>query len=112
MTSLSLALVALSECCSIVGQIFFKIAMGSRWNRSRRKAIVVLGCGVAVMAVGFFIWNSLLGSLPLSLLYPFEGLNRIALLAMAGLFLKERITPALWLGVVLIGAGVMLVATS
>ena len=112
MNAFSLALVALSECCSIVGQIFFKIAMGHRWNQSRPKAVLILGGGVIVMALGFFIWNSLLGSLDLSLLYPFEGLNRIVLLAAAGLFLKEKITPALIAGVLLIGAGVVLVAMS
>ena len=112
MSALSFLLVALSECCSIAGQILFKIAMGHRWEHSRRQAHFVLGGGVAVMAFGFFIWNGLLESFDLSFLYPFEGLNRIILLAAAALFLKEKITPALVLGVLLIGAGVVLVATS
>jgi drug/metabolite transporter (DMT)-like permease len=112
LNALSLILIALSECCSIAGQVLFKIAMGHRWDHSRRQAVVVLGGGVAVMALGFFIWLGLLSSFDLSLLYPFEGLNRIVLLVAAAFFLKEKITPALAIGVVLIGAGVVLVATS
>jgi undecaprenyl phosphate-alpha-L-ara4N flippase subunit ArnE len=64
------------------------------------------------MGVGFFIWLALLSSLDLSFLYPFEGLNRLAMLIVAAFFLKEKVTARLWLGVVLISAGVALVASS
>lgn len=112
MTAFSLVLIVVRECCEIAGQLLFKVAMGHRWQQSRPKAALVLGGGVAVMALGFFIWLGLLSSFDLSFLYPFEGLSRIILLAAAGIFLKEKITPALIAGVVLIGAGIVLVATS
>jgi len=112
LTAITLALVVVRECCEIAGQIFFKVAMGRRWKESRPMAATCLGGGVAVMALGFFIWLGLLSSFDLSFLYPFEGLSRIILLATAGVVLKEKITPALIGGVLLIGAGIALVATS
>lgn len=112
MNPLSIALIIFMELCAIAGQILFKVAMGHRWDHSRRQAVGILGGGVAVMALRFFIWLGLLSSFDLSLLYPFEGLNRIVLLAAAAIFLKEKITPALVVGVLLISAGVLLVATS
>lgn len=112
MNALSLALIVFMELCAIAGQILFKVAMGHRWDQARRQAVGILGGGVAVMALRFFIWLGLLSWFDLSLLYPFEGLNRIVLLGAAAIFLKEKITPSLIVGVVLIGIGVMLVATS
>jgi drug/metabolite transporter (DMT)-like permease len=111
-STLALALVIFCELCNIGGQLFFKLAMGHRWEHARGKAWSALGAGVAVMAASFFIWLGLLGRYDLSFLYPFEGLSRAMLLAAAAIFFREKITPALWLGLVLIGAGIALVASS
>ena len=110
MTALALLLVMVSECCSIAGQIFFKLAMGDKWDKSRRKASLVLFAGVVAMAFGFFLWLGLLSRFDLSFLYPFEGMNRLVLVFAAIVFLKEKIEPRLWLGVILISAGVTVVA--
>ena len=67
---------------------------------------------VVAMAVGFFVWLGLLSSYDLSFLYPFEGLSRLFVLIVAGVFLKETVTPRLWFGVTLISVGVVLVASS
>ena len=72
----------------------------------------VLLAGVAAMALGFFLWLGLLSKCDLSFLYPFEGMNRLLLLFAAVVFLKEKIEPRLWLGVLLISAGVTVVAVS
>ena len=112
MTIVSLLLIGLSECCGIAGQVFFKIAMGRHWEKSRAKAWLLLAAGAAVMALGFFVWLRLLTTFDLSFLYPFEGISRLILLAAAALFLKEEIKPSLWLGVLLISAGIVLVASS
>ena len=112
MTAWTLFLIVLSECAAIAGQIFFKHAMATHWNKSRRTAAWVLSAGTGVMAVSFFIWVSLLAKFDLSRLYPFEGLNRVVLLCAAAIFLREKIAPRLWIGVVLISAGVALVFIS
>ena len=112
MTAWTLFLIVLSECAAIGGQIFFKHAMANHWSKSRRTAAWVLSAGIGAMAVSFFIWVSLLAQFDLSRLYPFEGLNRVVLLCAAAIFLREKIAPQLWIGVVLISAGVALVFVS
>ncbi|HZJ17031.1 MAG TPA: EamA family transporter [Chthoniobacteraceae bacterium] len=112
MTAWTLFLIVLCECASIAGQIFFKHAMTEHWSKSRRKAAWILSAGIGAMAVNFFIWLSLLANFELSRLYPFEGLNRVVLLCAAAIFLREKIPPQLWIGVVLISAGVALVFIS
>ena len=112
MTLWSIFLIVLSECAAIAGQIFFKHAMANRWSQSRRTAAWVLSAGVLAMTVSFFIWLNLLAKFDLSRLYPFEGLNRVLLLFAAAFFLRERIAPQLWIGVILISAGVALVFLS
>ncbi len=112
MTALTLSLIALSEACGIAGQLFFKLAMGRDWSHAPGRGRLALAAGLAVMALGFFIWLGLLSKFDLSFLYPFEGLNRLLLLLGAAFFLREKITANLWLGVLLISAGVVLVAGS
>ena len=106
MTSLAFLLVVISECCSVAGQIFFKHAMGGMKGSQAAK----LTAGVAVMAVGFFLWVGLMSKFELSFIYPFDGLNRIVLVIGASVFLKEKMSPSLWVGVALISAGVLLVS--
>jgi drug/metabolite transporter (DMT)-like permease len=108
----SLFLVIVSECCQLVGQIFFKLAMRPAQEGQRMGTGLALTIGVAVMALGFFVWLGLLSKFDLSFLYPFDGSNRVLLLILAAVLLKEKITLRLWLGVLLITAGVGLVATS
>jgi len=123
--ALSFLCVMLSELCSIAGQIFFKIAMGdenetggdsdggtAKTKKSRKKFLSIFLAGIAVMAVGFFLWVGLMSRFDLSYLYPFDGLNRIVLVFAATIFLKEKPTPSLWLGVILISLGVALVSAS
>jgi drug/metabolite transporter (DMT)-like permease len=112
MNALSIVILVFMELLAIAGQILFKLAMGHRWDQSRSQAAVILTGGVGAMALRFFLWLGLLSFFDLSQLYPFEGMNRIVLLAAAAIFLRERITPSLIAGGLLIGAGVVLVATS
>ena len=79
---------------------------------SRRKSVLTLTGGVAVMGIGFFVWQGLLARFDLSFLYPFEALDRLFILPAAAFFLREKITPQLWVGVLLIVSGVVLVAVS
>jgi multidrug transporter EmrE-like cation transporter len=106
-------LLLVTEGCTVAGQIFFKRAMGGgsasavRWRRP-----MGITAGIAAMAIAFFIWLGLLKHFELSYLFPFEGFDRIILAVAAGLFLKERVTQTIWIGVVLIVAGTVLVSLS
>lgn len=112
MTAAALAIVSICELCNLAGQLFFKHAMGGLWHRARARAWLTLGAGVGVMAASFFLWMGLLPQGALSQLYPFEAITRVFLLAAAGLFFREKITPQLWAGVALISAGIFIVAVS
>ncbi len=112
MTLLAFLLIVLSEGCAIAGQIFFKLAMRPAEEGTRGRGWPTLLAGVVAMAFGFFIWVGLLGKYDLSFLYPFESVSRLALLIAAVVFLKEKIALRLWLGVLLISAGVTIVALS
>jgi uncharacterized membrane protein len=107
-TPLAVLLVLIAESCSIVGQIFFKRAMGGGTGSMAWK----LTAGVTAMAVNFFLWTGLLSRFDLSYLYPFDGLNRVLLMFAASIFLKEKMTLNLWVGVGLICAGILLVSRS
>jgi multidrug transporter EmrE-like cation transporter len=107
-TPLSFIVVLFAESCSVVGQVFFKHAMGGAKGNAAWK----LAAGVTAMAVNFFLWTGLLSKFDLSYLYPFDGLNRVVLMFAASIFLKEKMTLNLWVGVTLICAGILLVSRS
>jgi uncharacterized membrane protein len=58
------------------------------------------------------LWLDLLGKYELSQLYAFEGLAPAFLMAAAWLFLGEKVPLRGWIGVSLIGSGLMLVAAA
>ncbi len=104
-------LLMLSESCTIVGQVFFKRAMGGEGIAPHRRRLGI-AAGVAAMTAGFFLWLGILRRFELSYLYPFEGFDRIILVVAATVFLKERMSPSLWVGLVLIVLGTSLVSLS
>jgi drug/metabolite transporter (DMT)-like permease len=57
------------------------------------------------MTISFFTWLTLLRKFELSYLYPFEGLDKVLLAFGAWLFLREKMTRNLWIGVILICLG-------
>ena len=112
MTPLAFFFVLLSEGLSIAGQIFFKRAMSQPEGAPRAKFLAIFGAGIFVKAVAFFLWLGLLSKFTLSKLYVFEGLGPIFIVLAAWVFLREKMTLSLWLGVVLISAGLVLVSAS
>ncbi len=108
MTLAPFLVVLLTEGCAVTGQIFFKHAMRGTDGIGRW----MLTAGIAAMAVNFFLWTGLLSKFQLSYLYPFDGINRIMLMFAASIFLKEKMTLNLWVGVGLICAGILLVSGS
>jgi undecaprenyl phosphate-alpha-L-ara4N flippase subunit ArnE len=109
MTPLNFILILLTECLAVVGNLLFKHAM----NQSERsRTIRFLVMGIAMLALNFFLWLGLLPKFPLSYLYPFDGLTRLMVVVGAIVLLKEKVTPPLWGGMLLITAGIALVSAS
>jgi len=107
-----LCLVLFYGSCSVSGQLFFKHAMSEQVNSPPSRRLLDLTAGVLVMTVGFFTWLGLLHRFDLSFLYPFEGLDRVLLALGAWLFLREKVTADLWIGVILICVGTTFVSAS
>ena len=98
----------------VSGQLFFKRAMEvSRAIGFRtRRTILILSMGILVMTISFLLNLGLLQRFDLSYLYPFQGSSIIIITLLAAILLKERLTPRLIIGTVLITAGVVLVSMS
>ncbi len=113
-TPVLLVAILLSEISTISGQILLKKAMNQTNEGAVRfaKFAPLFGAGIAAMSLGFFLWLGLLSKLPLSYLYPFEGLDRLILAFAASFFLKEKMTFSLWIGLLMITAGILLVSVS
>ncbi len=114
MTPFFAAIIAVCILSSVGGQVFFKKAMSQTNTDTLRKGrfVSLLACGIAMMALNFFLWQGLLSKFDLNFLYPFEGLDRLVMEIAAAVLLTEQMTLTLWLGVLMITAGILLVSMS
>ena len=112
MTFLLFCLVLFSASCSVAGQILFKRAMSDDVSSREPRRSHDLVAGVIAMTFGFVTWLALLQRFNVSYLYPFEGLDRVILALGAWLFLRERMTRDLWIGVILICSGTIHVSAT
>jgi uncharacterized membrane protein len=98
----------------VAGQLLFKRAMDlSRAAGFRnRRTIFTLGAGILVMTISFCLNLGLLQRFDLSYVYPFQGSSIIIIAVLAAIVLKEKLTPRLIVGTLLIAAGVVLVSIS
>ncbi len=111
MSTLTVTLVTLTFVLQVVGQVFFKMAMDETGAaKPRRQRVAAFACGITAMALSFFLGLSQLSQIPLSKYYPFEGIERVAIVVAAAFFLREKITLRIALGVALICGGLFLVA--
>ncbi len=81
------------------GRSLLLIAASSPW---------IIG-GLMIFASSAVAWLLTLAHVPLSVAYPFNALGYVAILAASTLLLHERTNPWMWLGTVLVGAGLVLV---
>ncbi|HWB58138.1 MAG TPA: EamA family transporter [Chthoniobacteraceae bacterium] len=112
MTLGALLLVIFTQVCAVTGQIFVKKSMTHPEGSSTRKGLTLLFTGVGSMTVGFFLWLGLMPRFDLSYLFPFTALQYIFIVLASAIFLKERISVSLCVGVVLISVGVWYVSAS
>ena len=114
MTKWALFFIVVWLATFVSGQLLFKRAMELSRSIGFRKhhTISTLGLGILVMTTSFCLNLGLLQRFDLSYLYPFQGSSIIIITLLAAVILKERLTPRLIVGTLLITAGVVLVSLS
>ena len=110
MTPFSALLIFVALVLFVVAQLFLKHAMESDLRSPR--FIRFFGAGLATMTASFFITLGLLRDFDLSYLYPFQGLSVVMISLLAAVILREKLTLRLFVGALLISAGVGLVSLS
>jgi drug/metabolite transporter (DMT)-like permease len=113
-TFLSLVFILTSLVTFVAGQLFLKRAMESttKSSGSHQRFGSLLGAGIFLMTISFFLTLGLLQRFDLSYLYPFQGLSVIIISLTATIVLREKLTLRLTVGAVLISAGIILVSIS
>jgi drug/metabolite transporter (DMT)-like permease len=111
-STLSLILCLLCQVLIVAGNLVLKHAMNgtSDSRQSASRIALWLAGGIVLLGLWFFVWLGLLSKAELSQLYAFEGLAPVLLMLSAWFVLGEKVSPRGWAGVVLIGAGLALVA--
>ncbi|MBI5231495.1 MAG: EamA family transporter [Coriobacteriales bacterium] len=66
--------------------------------------------GLTLYMVSAALWILALSTVPLSVAYPFLGLSYVGVAAVSVTVLGEWLTPAQWIGIVLVVLGVVIVA--
>jgi uncharacterized membrane protein len=110
----SFGLIGLALITFVGGQLLLKKGMErtAEAARNQRGFIVFLAAGILAMTISFFLTLGLLQRFDLSYLYPFQGLSVILIAIMAAITLREKLTPQLVIGALLISAGIFLVSLS
>jgi drug/metabolite transporter (DMT)-like permease len=113
-TFLSFVFILTSLVTFVAGQLFLKRAMESttKGGSDHPRFALLLGAGIFLMTISFFLTLGLLQRFDLSYLYPFQGLSVIIIAFAAAIVLRERLTLQLIVGSVLISAGIVLVSMS
>jgi drug/metabolite transporter (DMT)-like permease len=111
---LSFVFILTSLVTFVAGQLFLKRAMEptTQSGRNHQRFGLLLGAGIFLMTISFFLTLGLLQRFDLSYLYPFQGLSVIIISFAAAIVLRERLTLRLTIGAVLISAGIILVSIS
>jgi len=103
--------IAVMIACTAAANILLKL--GAATPLSERPILGLLAwqscAGVAAFGGALIIYAVLLQWLPLNVAQSFAALQFIAVIAASSYFLAEPISPARWLGIALIAAGVLTV---
>jgi len=99
---------------TVVGQLLLKHAMeGSRVRGfGHPRTLRFFIGGVASLTVAFFLMIGLLQHFDLSFFYPIQGSTAVIIAIAATIFLREKLSPQLIIGSILISAGIVLVSLS
>lgn len=121
---ISLALLVVSVCFAVAGQVTLKSAMneigriGAEQVSNAGRTIVRatreprLWAGLALFGISAVFWLVVLSRVDLSVAYPFVGMSYILVVLVSKLFLHEDVTPLRWLGVVIVAVGIAIIGWS
>ena len=116
-----IALLAISVLMTTTGQLLLKEGMNRHGHLRVRSSLGTLlrvafnpwiVGGFSLVFAASILWLSVISYLDLSLAYPLLSSSYIVVLLGSAIFLKERVTRAQVIGVVIITCGVALVSTS
>lgn len=122
--AMSVALLVVSICFAIAGQLTLKSAMNqigrigsaqvSQAGSTITKAIKTprLWIGLVLFGVSALFWLVVLSRVPLSLAYPLVGISYILIVAFARFFLGESVPALRWAGVAIVAAGIAIVGST
>lgn len=116
-TFMEYLLIILSIALTTSGQLLQKLgAMRSQTDSSRFLMnsgmlfrLEIMG-GLACLGIGACLWLVVLSKMDVSQAYPFLSLGFVFVLLLSRFYLQEAISPARWLGVAFIAAGLVCVA--
>ena len=123
-TPISIALLLVSVCLAVAGQLTLKSAM-DRVGRIGTAQVSAAGdtivraakeprlwAGLMLFGISAMFWLVVLSRVPLSVAYPFVGISYIIVVAFARVFLGEHVPLMRWVGVVVVGLGIAIVGLS
>lgn len=121
---ISLALLLVSVCFAIGGQLTLKSAMnnigriGTAEVTAAGETVVKavkeprLWLGLTLFGISALFWLVVLSRVPLSVAYPLVGVSYILVVIFARLFLGESVPPLRWIGVAVVATGIAIVGAS
>jgi len=119
-----LALVLISVCFAVAGQVTLKAAMDEvgpigeaqlsnpvhTFVRAAQQPL--LWAGLALFAISAVFWLVVLSRVPLSIAYPLVGVSYILVVLIAKLVLHESVPALRWVGVVVVALGIAVIGAS
>jgi multidrug transporter EmrE-like cation transporter len=120
----SLALLATSICCAIVGQLMLKSAMTQVGRVGYAEVAAPLDTvaralreprmwiGLTLFAISAAFWLVVLSRLPLSVAYPALGVSYVVVVLLSRLVLHEHVPLLRWIGVLVVALGIALIGVS
>lgn len=119
----TIMLILIATALGVIGQMMLKQGMGAMGplalTLDSTPSIIlrivtspmVIG-GLLIYGIGTFFWLITLSRIDLSVAYPFVSLNHIIIFLLAWLVLHEQVNPLRAAGVLVICAGMLMVARS
>jgi drug/metabolite transporter (DMT)-like permease len=113
-TFIPTAVFAVEVTTTVVGQLLLKRAMeGSRTiGFANLRTLRLFFGGVLSLTISFFLTIGLLEHFDLSFFYPIQGSTVVIITLTAAFFLREKLSPQLIIGTLLISTGIVLVSLS
>lgn len=99
---------------TVAGQLLLKHAMekSNRAGFQDRRVLFLFFSGIAGLTISFFLTVALLQHFDLSFFFPIQGSTVVLIVLTAVLFLREKLSPLLLVGSLLISIGIAMVSLS